>query len=82
VVAKAKDESLKARDLVGYDNVPIDNVELVVSPIEKMGMPEKHMQWSKEQVYLGHEKELLNGRHTCLPSGHELQSVCELLYYR
>jgi hypothetical protein len=43
VVAKAKDESLKARDLVGYDNVPIDNVELVVSPIEKMGMPEKHM---------------------------------------
>jgi hypothetical protein len=43
VVAKAKDESLKARDLVGYDNVPIDNVELVVSPIEKMGMLEKHM---------------------------------------
>jgi hypothetical protein len=32
MVAKAKDESLKARDLVGYDNVPIDGVEPVVSP--------------------------------------------------
>jgi hypothetical protein len=80
VVPKAKHDSLNTHDLMGYDNVSIDSVEAVVSLLGRWVCQKNTCSGARNKFVWGHEKELLNGKHTHVCLVDMNCKVCELLY--